>query len=381
MILTFYTNFINHHQVHLADELYRLLGRNYFMVVMEPLPNAFINNGYPDYSDRPYLIKAYNNDGKSKALSLAIDADVVIIGSAPDTYIEKRLALNKLTFRYNERFFKSGYYTLLSPVTIYSLFKNHIRYRNKNLYMLCASAFTVNDTNLIFAYPDKCFKWGYFSEVNKHFCHKEYCIDGSLTLMWCSRFVSWKHPELPVKLARMLKDRGCRFRIDMYGSGEEYDNVVRLANELEVLDKVKFYGAKSNSTILEEMRCHDIFLFTSDRNEGWGVVANESLSNGCVLVASDQIGSVPYLLKDGYNGLVFKSNNIDSLFEKVIYLFDNPNQCKNMAINAFEMMRNIWSPANAAHNLLMLIDSLVHNSPLKIEEGPCSKAYPVKYCL
>ena len=52
-----------------------------------------------------------------------------------------------------------------------------------------------------------------------------------------------------------------------------------------------------NAKILQEMRKHEIFLFTSDRNEGWGAVSNESMSNGCMLVGSDGIGSIPFLVK------------------------------------------------------------------------------------
>lgn len=44
------------------------------------------------------------------------------------------------------------------------------------------------------------------------------------------------------------------------------------------------------------------------------------MSNGCVLIGSNAIGSIPYLLVDGSNGLVFESCNLDSLCEKVKYL-------------------------------------------------------------
>ena len=57
MKVVFFTNFINHHQVHIADELYNMLGDNYTFVATEAIPQSFKNNGYPDYSDRPYLLK------------------------------------------------------------------------------------------------------------------------------------------------------------------------------------------------------------------------------------------------------------------------------------------------------------------------------------
>ena len=72
------------------------------------------------------------------------------------------------------------------------------------------------------------------------------------------------------------------------------------------------------------MRNHDIFIFTSDRQEGWGAVLNEAMDSGSTVVASDAIGSSPFLIKDGQNGFLFKSENHKSLYQKVAYLIDNP---------------------------------------------------------
>ena len=111
MKLTFFTNFINHNQVLVSDELYKLLGKDYTFVANIPMPQEFIDNGYPDFSDKPYLLKAYeNNVNFQKALELGLSSDVVIIGSASNDFIKKRLQLNKITFRYSERFLKKKVY-------------------------------------------------------------------------------------------------------------------------------------------------------------------------------------------------------------------------------------------------------------------------------
>ena len=38
------------------------------------------------------------------------------------------------------------------------------------------------------------------------------------------------------------------------------------------------------------------------------------MSNGCILVGSDGIGSIPFLVEDGVSGITFKSANTDSGF-------------------------------------------------------------------
>ena len=196
------------------------------------------------------------------------------------------------------------------------------------------------------SFKDRCYKWGYFTKVDSDF-EVEAAVQGTSTseitpLMWCARFLKLKHPELPVQLAARLKERGYKFVLDMFGSGDELERTKALIKELGVEDCVNLRGSLPNEEILKEMRKHSIFLFTSDRNEGWGAVLNEAMSNGCTVVASDAIGSVPFLVEDKTNGLIFKSENIESLFEKVVFLIEHHNDRKQMAINAYKTMRNVW---------------------------------------
>mgnify|MGYP002516108206 CR=1 FL=1 len=363
MTLVFLTNFINHHQVHVADEFYKLLGDGYKFIATEPVPDAFIQKGYPIF-ERNYLVKAYEDKTMlDYAYKLAEDADVAIIGSAPESFVRKRLEANKLTFHYSERWFKSGYKSLLSPRFWRFAYKYHLKYRNSRSYMLCASAYTAHDVNLIGAYKNKCFRWGYFTKVEdldiNELSRKFNITPKTIHFMWCARFLKFKHPELPVKLAARLKSKGYKFMIDMFGSGEELEATKNLAKKLNVEDVVNFCGSKPNDEILAEMRRHDIFLFTSDRNEGWGAVLNEAMSNGCSVVVSDKIGAVPFLIDDGVNGCIFKSCNLDSLEQKVIFFIEHPSERQNMARSAYHTMSRIWSPANAARQFIQLVYALM----------------------
>lgn len=191
-------------------------------------------------------------------------------------------------------------------------------------------------------------------------------------------------------MAARLKEKGYRFQLVMYGSGPMLYRTQELANRLGVKDVVTFYGNMPNEDILRAMRAHEIFLFTSDRNEGWGAVANEAMSCNCALVASDAIGSVPFLVQDGVNGCTFKSSRtskgfgrvsdtfdreaLDSLCEKVEGLLDSPSKRELIAQNGYKTLRDVWSPANAAQNLLNLINYLIGESQLRIKNGPCYMA-------
>lgn len=378
------SNFINHHQAPVADELSNTFGVEYWFIETMSLPEEQRNLGYSNLSSKPYVIQSYKtNKEYQKAIKLINDADVVIVGSAPEDMILERLRNKKLTFRYSERLFKKRPWYFPAPRVWMDLWKKHIRYKNKPLYMLAASAYTANDVYAIGAYKNKVYKWGYFPRVDDfplETCENKDASSGESTphIMWCARFLRWKHPELPVMLAKRLKDKGYNFHLDMYGSGDELYSTQQLVKSLALNDKVSFCGSLPNEEILKQMRKHEIFLFTSDRNEGWGAVLNESMSNGCAVVASNLIGSVPFLIKNGENGMVFKSGDLNSLTQNVCYLLDNPSKRLEMAKKAIHTMREVWSPTNAAKRFVELAQKLLDDDVTPYTDGPCSIAYPYK---
>ena len=107
MKLVFITNLINHHQIPLADEFYRILGDDYKYIATMPLPEWLSKGGYDANIKRSYIVNEYESkESHQLAMTLAEEADVVIIGSASESFIKQRLNENKLTFRYSERYFK-----------------------------------------------------------------------------------------------------------------------------------------------------------------------------------------------------------------------------------------------------------------------------------
>ena len=391
MKLVFYSLILNNHQANVADELWELTGHSYCFVELANLQAEHRKGDTHDYGDCPYLLRAWqSSENYTRAMELARTSDCCVFsGVQALPFQRERMKLGLLSFDTSERWLKRGILNLFSPAIMKMFLAYHIgRWNRKPIYKLCCSAFAACDQYKVGTYRGRCYKWGYFTRVEK-FNDKETprCTETSTTsFMWCARYLDWKHPELPILLAHRLKDKGYCFVIDMYGSGEYEKAARQLASDLGVTDVVRFMGIKPNDELLADMRKYNIFLFTSDKNEGWGAVANESMANGCVLVASDGIGSSPYLIDDGKTGLLFKSpqtsSNIDKpdmaaldeLCEKVEYLLNNPSKQKEIRQRSLALMQNEWNPRVAAERLLVLIDCLRNDQKLPYSEGPCSKA-------
>lgn len=377
MKLVFFCNVLNHHQVDVADELYKLLGGNYaFVETTKFLCNKGVTE---DYSARPYLLRSWESKkAYEKAMSLALNAEVCVFSGYEALQFEKaRIREGLLSFDMGERMLKRGWLNLASPRIWKMVLSYHLSgWSKKPLYKLCCGGFVASDQNKLKTFKGKCYKWGYFTKVKdfKNERLKFVQSDEKVHIMWCARFIDWKHPEMAVKLAKRLKIDGYNFQINMYGDGKMKPPIHKLIDAFGLTDCVSLKGFKPNEQIQQAMADHDIFLFTSDEKEGWGVVVNEAMSNKCCLVASDMIGAVPFLIDDSYNGMVFKSRSEDSLYKKMKYLIHHPAERQMMAEQGYQDMASFWSPKQAAANLLTLIKDIQNGQVSSIKEGPCSNA-------
>ena len=124
------------------------------------------------------------------------------------------------------------------------------------------------------------------------------------------------------------------------------------------------------------MEASELFLFTSDRNEGWGAVLNESMNSGCAVVACKAIGSVPFLIREGESGLTYESGDVAQLYSHVKTLLDDAERCRALGRKAYATMAGQWNADAAAQRLLALSEALLQGErqPSLYEEGPCSRA-------
>lgn len=378
MIIVFVSNYINHYTLPLIEELNAIEGCKAYFVETDVLPLSMQKGGFREYDNRDFFIRYWADDSsKRKAEKLALSADVMVVGSRCMRLKYQRLRQYKLTFDMSERPLKKGMLNLLSPMILKNHICYHLFFRNKPLFMLCTSAYTAIDEYKLHAYNGRCYKMGYTPRINELDVPKaiESKRGGKTRIFWCARFIKWKHPEFAIELAERLVANHYDFELNMVGSGEELDHIQAMINERNLFDYVHLLGNYPNDEVLELMTQHHIFLFTSDKNEGWGVVLNEAMGKACCPVVSHLIGSVPFLIKHKENGMVFESGNIDSLTDSVRYLLDNPNEMERMSARAYTDISESWSPQVVACRLYRLFDEFLKgNYSFSFEEGPLSVA-------
>lgn len=381
MKVVFFSNFMNHHQLPFCLAMNKLLNGEFIFVANEKIPDERIKLGYENMNDKySFVLTAYaNEEKKQEAFFLADVCDVAIIGSAPDEYIVNRLEKGKLTFRYSERFYKGKYNNVFYiPKMWFWNFRKNRKFRNKPLYMLCASAYTAYDCTKFGDFKEKTYKWGYFPEVKTQDINRLFQIKNKTpkkTILWVGRLIKWKHPEVAIFVAEKLKSQGIDFQCILIGNGAMEDELNELIEHKNLTDCVKMLGAMSPDKVRQYMEEANVFLFTSDSNEGWGAVLNEAMNSCCSIVASHAIGSVPFLIKDKKNGLIYRDGDIEDASDKVLYLLKNEEERYCLGVNAYNTLIDEWNADIAAERFIVLSKELIINKECnKYKSGPCSRA-------
>lgn len=378
MKVTFVSNYINHHQIPVSDEFFKRLGEDYHFIQTEPMEEERVKMGWGQAVENlPYLLCYYESEELCRQLIL--DSDVVIFGGVEDeSYIAERLEKGLFTIRYSERIYKEGQWKMISPRGLIKKYRDHIRYRKSDVYLLCSGGYVADDFRLIGAYPDKKLKWGYFPMQYKYdlkelFAKKE--SNEVPVILWVGRMIDLKHPEYAVEMADRLKKDGYKFKLRFIGDGEKRNELVQAVEKLELTDFVEFSDFMAPKKVREEMEKADMLLLTSNRIEGWGAVVNEAMNAGCVVVASHITGAASYLISHKQNGMIFKAGDVDSLTANVGQILNNKCYLREMGEKAYQTIDKYWNAETAVERLLAFCE---HKDVNAYQEGPCSKAIPVR---
>ena len=353
---------------------------DFHFVQAMPMEEKRINMGWAvDPKDYPYVSLFYED--KKYCEELILNSDVVIFGWTEGLTSElekRRLSSGKLSFRVSERIYRGSRIKWLSPRGLMKKYNEHIRYRKKPVYLLCAGAYVSADFKLIHAYPDKMLKWGYYPDVkDRSFRVSE--TDNKIRLCWAGRFVKLKHPEYAIELCKELEKFGYDYELKMIGDGYMREELEKSVSDAGLSANVSFLGNLKPEEVTMHMKDSDIFLFTSNYLEGWGAVVNEAMQCGCAVVASREAGAVPFLITDGENGFSYRNGDCEDFKKKVLSLFQEKYKILQFAKNGYDTIEKVWNAKNASMEFVRFCREYIDGAvPRPAEIGPMSKAEIIK---
>ena len=372
------TNIWSHYQASVTAELARILGSEHFrMALFEPLHDERRNLGWKEErNSSSWVIGPPSNEQEKKRLyQSCLDADAMVFGACPTEVLKARVAAGKLTIVSSERILKKPFHRLrmLNPRYAKGIMQYRALVNHPHVHALAIGHYAAGDFRIMEAFGDRIWKWGYFVDANTK--PPGAVPDRPLKVLWAGRMLKWKKVDILLRALARIQN-SLRFgECIIVGDGPEKGHLQHLARRLDFnSDRVRFQPSVPPIKVREMMRDSDVYVLPSSREEGWGVVAGEAMSEGCVLVANEEAGAARELVIEHETGFLFQGDNIDQLTSLLEHLAGNYQLRMKVRQNAWEQMHALWHPSVAAERLIALCKGLLGIKDMpKFEEGPCCK--------
>lgn len=131
-----------------------------------------------------------------------------------------------------------------------------------------------------------------------------------------------KGMDLLVRALKVAHDSGSLLNLVIVGEGPEQGNLMALAKELGVSERVHFAGNQPHEKALEFYRGCSFFVLAS-RAEGLPLVIVEAMVNKKAVVAT-KVDGIPEIVQDGVTGLLVEPEDPRSLAEALMKLSKDP---------------------------------------------------------
>ena len=166
--------------------------------------------------------------------------------------------------------------------------------------------FTVNNPTVIYnGIDDNLFFYRHFYEARKALKVNKNII----MLLSVGYLKQNKGFDLAINAIAKLNIDNLHYYI--VGWGDELNNLKKLAESLNLNERVHFVGAKKYEEINSWMQAADVLVQPS-RIESFGQVFVEALMCGTPVIGT-KVGGIPEIVKDGYNGYLINIDDVGSL--------------------------------------------------------------------
>lgn len=113
------------------------------------------------------------------------------------------------------------------------------------------------------------------------------------------------------------------FQLLVYGTGLLESKLKKVAEDLNITDKIEWRGFVSYNKVPQALSEIDIFVYPS-WHEGFGRSIMEALAMKKAVVATN-VGGIPDLIKNGENGFLVETHSPEKLADKILILIKDKN--------------------------------------------------------
>ena len=269
-----------------------------------------------------------------------------------------RLILSKINF-FDDNFYK------------YGLFKN-----SKILTYIVLRLFNKNKKFLKFI-SNFIFCTDFHKNIHKrHGFDKKRLVVKQNSLQMKKKYIKWaKRDEKVIYVGRLSPGKGLHTLmkawkiwgknapiLEIVGNGEEEKKLKKYKKENN-LTNVFFSGKLTYVQVQKRIEKSKLLIIPSEWYEPFGLVILEAFSKSTPVAASN-IGSLPSLVKNNYNGFTFKAKNEHSLFQKVRKNWTKKNYLIKLSKNIKNTSARPYKLDNNYQTLISIYNKAIKNNKI-----------------
>lgn len=121
---------------------------------------------------------------------------------------------------------------------------------------------------------------------------------------------------------------------------------------------IKYLGFLNKEKLHQELNSTKFLIFPSNCYEGFPIILLEAFAFNTIVIAPN-LGSISNIIKDKYNGILFKPNDIEDLINKIKWVLKNDNECEKIKINAKKVLIEKYSEKQNFKQLLDIYEAAI----------------------
>jgi glycosyltransferase involved in cell wall biosynthesis len=182
------------------------------------------------------------------------------------------------------------------------------------------------DTDNIFANDAK--RWRYNLGI----------MENDLVFLYAGKLEYKKDPELLLNAFNNITDTSIHLII--VGNGPLED---KLKKKYKSVKNLHFIDFQNQSQMPAVYRLGDTLVLPSKGPvETWGLSVNEAMASSRSIIVSDRCGCGIDLVKDNFNGFIFRRTNLKNLISKMMLIINNRRRLHEMGNASLEIIKQ-WS--------------------------------------
>lgn len=236
-------------------------------------------------------------------------------------------------------------------------FQRLFRYAFKRTEVICLSKSLTSDLSAVYKGKPHIVPNVIKVDLPKE---QKYQMNGKLNILYVSNLFVAKGIYTFIDALDELKNKNVLFSAHIVGNESEV-TALQLQEKIKTssLDsaEVEYLGPKYNKEKWDEYKWANVLVFPT-HNDIWGLVLLEAMQASIPVIASRD-GAIPEIVDDGTTGFLTNIGDVETIANRLEYLFRNPNKAEEMGIAGRKYFMENYSYEKFEQNMLETFNSIL----------------------